>query len=245
MVIGMEGISFKISNFEGPLDLLLHLISKHKVKIYEIKISVLIDQYLEFIGNIGPDQLEPTSEFLEMAAKLVYMKSLALLPRAEETEKLKQELVGQLIEYSLCKQAAARLGDMAAGIMFAVREPLEIEFDEEYSGQHQPEQLFNAYMNTLGKNAKLVKPKVEDFDQLVTAPIVSVGSRVVKILRGIRTGTAKKIQDLFLGVETKGEAVATFLAVLELIKVGRIKISDDGDVLKGEKNREVNTIDGE
>ncbi len=241
----MEGINFKISNFEGPLDLLLHLISKHKVKIQEIKISVLIDQYLQFIGKVGPDELDPTSEFLEMAAKLVYMKSLALLPRAEETERLQQELVGQLIEYSLCKQAAARLGDMAAGIMFAVREPLVVQFDEEYAENHNPDELITAYMNTLGKNTRLVKPKIEDFEEIISAPVVSVGSRVVKILRGIKTGAAKKIDDLFYGIETKSEAVATFLAVLELIKVGRLKVSEDGELMKGEKHREVDLVDGE
>ena len=92
-------LTYKINDFEGPLDLLLHLISKHKMQLFDIQIYQLIDQYLEFIGEIGPEQLEPTIEFVEMAARLVYMKSVALLPRSDEKEELERELTGQLIEY--------------------------------------------------------------------------------------------------------------------------------------------------
>ena len=70
----MTELTFKINDFEGPLDLLLHLISKHKMQLFDIQIYQLIDQYLDFIGKVGPEQLEPTSEFVEMAARLVYLK---------------------------------------------------------------------------------------------------------------------------------------------------------------------------
>lgn len=224
----MEQLSFKISNFEGPLDLLLHLISKHKMQICEVSIAELIDQYLESIGRVGPDELDPTSEFLEMAARLVYMKSLALLPRQEETEALEKELVGQLVEYSLCKQAASKLADMSQGLFFAVREPMTVEFDEEYNITHEPETLLEAYLGTMGKNARLVKPRAEDFDEIVSAPVVSVNSRIIRILRGLKRGTARTLSDLFKNVAGKSEAVATFLGVLELVKAGRMKIADDG-----------------
>ena len=105
----MEQLNFKIESFEGPLDLLLHLVARHKVALIDVEISLLIDQYLDFIGNIGPQDLEPTSEFVEMAARLVYMKTVVLLPRQEEAERLERELVGQLVEYQLCKEAAEKL----------------------------------------------------------------------------------------------------------------------------------------
>ena len=99
-------LSFKLEVFEGPLDLLLHLISKHKLNINDIPIVVLLEQYMEYIDRMSEQNMEIAGEFLEMAARLVYIKTLSLLPRHEEAEELKKELQGRLIEYSLCKKAA-------------------------------------------------------------------------------------------------------------------------------------------
>ena len=88
----MQELTYHIQDFEGPLDLLLHLLSVHKMSLLDIHIYELIDQYLDFIGSVGPEELESASEFIEMAARLVYMKSIALLPREEEKEELTREL---------------------------------------------------------------------------------------------------------------------------------------------------------
>ncbi len=226
----MEKPRFKIEDFEGPLDLLLHLIAKKKMELYEIKIYELIDQYLSFLSELGTDGLDPTSEFIEMAARLVYMKSVALLPRQEEQEELERELTGQLVEYHLCKKAAARLRDMSEGINFFVREPLEIKLDTEYSILHEPTALLSAYMSIMGKGARLVRPGTDEFEPIVSAPIVSVASRVVNILRTLRKEPIKKITDFFADSKSRSESVATFLGILELIKAKRIKIADDGSV---------------
>lgn len=102
----MEQISFKLEVFEGPLDLLLHLISKHKLNINDIPITELLDQYLDYISRMSEQNMEIAGEFLEMAARLVYIKTVSLLPQKEEAEQLKKELQGRLIEYSLCKKTA-------------------------------------------------------------------------------------------------------------------------------------------
>ena len=94
----MEAISYKLSEFEGPLDLLLHLISKNKLNIYDIEISVLLAQYMEHIDKMKEKNMDVASEFLEMAARLVYIKTVSLLPKHEESEELKKELSGELIE---------------------------------------------------------------------------------------------------------------------------------------------------
>ena len=99
----METISFKLEVFEGPLDLLLSLISKHKLNICDIEISKLLEQYLLYIDQAHEQNLELAGEFLEMAARLIYIKTASLLPQPEEAEQLKKELEGALIEYSLCK----------------------------------------------------------------------------------------------------------------------------------------------
>ena len=93
----MEQLSFKLEVFEGPLDLLLHLIAKHKLDIQDIEISSLLEQYLEYIAQMKLADLEVASEFLEMAARLVYIKTVSLLPKHEEAEELKRELTGELL----------------------------------------------------------------------------------------------------------------------------------------------------
>ena len=96
----MESLTFKLEEFEGPLDLLLYLVGKNKMDLHEIAILDLIDQYTAVINTLTDHRLDVASEFIEMAARLVQMKSYLLLPRSEEAERLKQELTGQLIEYS-------------------------------------------------------------------------------------------------------------------------------------------------
>ncbi len=234
----MEKPRFKIEDFEGPLDLLLHLISKKKMELYDIKIYELIDQYLEFLNASDADKLDPTSEFIEMAARLVYMKSVLLLPRQEEQEELERELTGQLVEYHLCKKAAARLRDMSEGINFFVREPLEVKLPTEYSILHEPSALLAAYMSIMGKGARLSSPGTDEFEPLVTAPMVSVTSRVVNILRGLRKTPVRKLTDFFADSKSRSESVATFLGLLELIKAKRITVSDDGTVRVSERVKE-------
>ena len=111
----METLTFKLQedNFEGPLDLLLYLVGKNKMNLYDINIMELIEQYTAAIQTMQADKLEVSSEFIDMAAHLVQMKSALLLPRSPEAERMKAELTGRLIEYSTCKQVAAELGSRA------------------------------------------------------------------------------------------------------------------------------------
>ena len=224
----MTELTFKINDFEGPLDLLLHLISKHKMQLFDIQIYQLIDQYLDFIGKVWPEQLEPTSEFVEMAARLVYLKSVALLPRSEEKEELEHELVGQLVEYALCKQAASRLRDRSEGINFFVREPMKIELPNVYDRKHEPKKLLEAFLAVQGRNRQV--PNIEQFEPLVTAPVVSVESRVIHILGSLHIRNGRPINEFFANTSGRSETVATFLGLLELIRNGRITVDDDGIV---------------
>ena len=105
----MEKLTFKVNEYEGPLDLILALLSKHQIGIYDINISDLLEQYMAYIRTLRENQMEIASEFLEMASRLVYIKTASLLPRYEKEEDPRAELVGQLLEYQSCKQAAALL----------------------------------------------------------------------------------------------------------------------------------------
>ena len=126
----MSSITFKLEKFEGPLDLLLHLISKHKLNIYDIEISALLEQYLAFIDGLREQDFELAGEFLEMAARLIYIKTVSLLPKPNEAEELKKELEGALIEYSLCKIAAERMKERYIGGEVFVRKQVELEVDK-------------------------------------------------------------------------------------------------------------------
>lgn len=114
----METLSYKIESFEGPMDLLLHLISKHKVRIEDVPIMDLINQYLDYMKKLKEENLEVTSEFLEMAARLVYIKTVSLLPVHEEAARLAEELRGELTEYRDCQLMAGKLAEQANGFNF-------------------------------------------------------------------------------------------------------------------------------
>lgn len=226
----METVTFRLDQFEGPLDLLLHLVSKKKMQLYDIRIMELIDQYLEIMGELTPEQMNSASEFVEMAARLLYLKTVALLPRSEEREKLERELTGELVEYSLCKLAARRLGDMSLGVVFYVREPQKPQKPAEYLVSHSPDSLLAAYLAIYKKSMERHELTPQDITDVVAAPIVPVSTGIIHILRGMRTGKVRSIRDMFEKVESRSEAVATFLALLELIRAGRVTIKDDGSV---------------
>ena len=223
----MESLTFKLEEFEGPLDLLLYLVGKNKMDLHEIAILDLIDQYTAVINTLTDHRLDVASEFIEMAARLVQMKSYLLLPRSEEAERLKQELTGQLIEYSAYKEIAARMGTMAAATFTAVRKPMEVELDNTYQLRHDASLLQQAWFGLMGRSRRKAAPSAERFEPLVTAPFVSVASRVVHVLRGLVTGKVRRLRSLFSPAGSRSETVATFLAVLELVRAGRITIADD------------------
>ena len=227
----MENLTFQLTDFEGPLDLLLHLISKNKMKIADIEIVSLIDQYLARVNGPQGASLDATSEFIEMAARLVYMKSVFLLPRSEEQDELRDELTGMLVEYSACKRAASALGDLAQGVFLAVRDPMEVELDQEYRIRHEAAELERAYGAMLGLAKRREKPKAAQFEPLVAAPFVSVASRVVYVLRGLVRGKVRYLSSLFQRSFGRSENVATFLAVLELLKAGRVTVDEDERLL--------------
>ena len=222
-----QTITFKLEDFEGPLDLLLYLVSKNKMNIYDIEIVALIDQYVSMVNGLPVYQMESASEFIEMAARLVQMKSYFLLPKSEEAERMKEELTGMLVEYSACKEVAAQLRRMAEGVYTVVREPAEVELDTEYRLRHDVYLLEEAYNALQGRSRQKQPPRQEQFEPLTTAPFVSVTSRIIHVLRGLMTGRVRRLRQLFVKEGGRSQTVATFLAVLELVRAGRIAIADD------------------
>lgn len=212
----MEKILYKTEAFEGPLDLLLHLIKKHKLNIYDIKISELLEQYMEQINLMKEQDLDINSEFLEMAARLIYIKTVSLLPKNEEAKILKEELTEQLLEYKEIKEIA-KLMSLKINLDFISREPLKIDADLTYKLNHNILELKNSYINSSQKTLKNKNIKKDAFSYIVSRKIVSVFSKTIHILKKIIKGNMD-FKSILKENKNKSELIATFLATLELVK---------------------------
>lgn len=235
-------ISYKIEGFEGPLDLLLQLIAKNKLNIYDIELMTLIDQYLEQIKLFEAQEMELSSEFLEMASRLLYIKTVSLLPKHDEIVQLKEELVGELLEYMVCQQIARTLSTMQSGFDKFVRKPTEYDFDKTYELVHDSDLMLQSYLAAVGRGKRKLPPDNTPFTKIVAKKIVAVSTKIVFVIRNLLRGGKCKLSSLYSTAQSRSELVATFLAVLELCKVNRITIEGDGDdsritLQKGHKNR--------
>ena len=228
----MAVLEFRLDVFTGPLDLLLHLIAKHKLNINDIEITKLLEQYLIYIEEAQRQDLELAGEFLEMAARLVWIKTVSLLPRPEEAERAKQELQGSLIEYALCQQAAEALrGRFLADDIF-VRAPMKLPKERQlYKLTHPKERLAEVFMQ-IGRarmDGQRLTEKIQD--TVTQEKVVSVTSKIVHVLRELYGGRTVTVASLYEGLPDWSSHVATFLAILELTRFGRIRLNDDNTLL--------------
>lgn len=226
----MTELNYKLDVFEGPLDLLLMLVQKHKLNIKDIEISVLLEQFMLYLDRMTEANIEVTSDFLEMAAQLILIKSASLLPK-EEAEQLKRELEGALIELALAKVMAEKLRKRWLGDVIFVREPMEIEIDAAYRGRHLPEELMLAYGKLSDKNKRKAEQAAHPVKPVVAKSYVTVFTGVMAVLRSLRKNSVVTMKELYDG-QPRSRKVATFLAILELSKDGRIVISDDGESIR-------------
>lgn len=239
----MEKLSFKINEIEGPLDLILQLLAKHKLDILQIEISKLLEQYMDYIRRMQEQDLEVASEFLEMAARLVNIKTVSLLPKHEEEEQeLRRELTGQLLEYQACRQAAALLQEQNRMGELFVRAPAPLPVDRTYRVKHQSIVLLNAYLAALGKGKRRLPPPASAFSGIVTRRVVSVASRIIYILKQLYRSPKVTFDSLFMESQDRSELVATFMALLELVKAKRVSVDDTGTEIaflgRGEEGEE-------
>lgn len=211
------------------MDLLLHLIAKHKIDINDIPIFELVEQYVEYVREMQQSDMEVASEFVEMAARLIYIKTVSLLPVHEEAEQLKEELRGELIKYRDCKAVAAMLSERTEGFDRFCRAPAQIKKDMRYRRIHEPEELLRFYISAVGRGKKLPAPSLDSFKTIVTQKIVSVNSRIAFVYRNLLKKSKIRFSQLFESSSSRSEMVATFLAVLELIKADKIKTDGDGE----------------
>jgi len=237
-------IPVKIQVFEGPLDLLLHLIEKNKLNIYDIPIVEITDQYVSYVEQMEEENLDIVSEFLIMAATLIEIKSRMLLPKEEkeEEEDPREELVRRLLEYKIYKYAAGELSKMrvsAEHIFYGdpqmpkevldYEEPIE---PEKVIGDLTLSRLNEIFHEVMKKRQDKVDPirstfgKIKKEEVRVEEKIASIRKQLIG-LKNINFRTLLEIQP------TKTQLVVTFLAVLELMKMGIIEVKQEdihGDI---------------
>ena len=223
--------NIKLEFFEGPLDLLLHLIKKNEVDIYDIPIATITEQYLEYIEILKDMNLDRAGDFLVMAATLTHIKSKMLLPiesveeEEEEGPDPREELIKRLLEYQMYKEAAEELdGRERLGRDLFVRGQ-EIEID----GLEEPGlvnvsifDLMDALKGVLARSSK------ETIIEL-TAERFKVADKINHILDTIGAHHSVTFTSLFEATATRGEVIVTFLAILELAKMLLIKLHQTED----------------
>lgn len=226
----MNQPSYKLEIFEGPLDLLLSLLKKNKIDIYDIPISLILDQYLEYLEQAEALSLEIAGEFIDMASQLIYIKSRMLLPKDTIDEDPRTELVNALIIYKQIKAASELLA--ARFPLYSTRfpkQPDEIKPDKKQNNPLEVSGLIEAMNNLLLRRKRKLPPDITSFNGIVGTKIVSVSEKVINVLRKVITMKKVRFIDAFEKIESRNEMVATFLAILELTKTNRIMIDGSGN----------------
>ncbi|MDH5677283.1 MAG: segregation/condensation protein A [Nitrospinota bacterium] len=229
--------NIKLDVFEGPLDLLLHLIKEHQVDIYDIPIALVTEQYLQYIELMKSLNLDVAGEFLVMASTLTYIKSRMLLPKheqeeeeAEEGEDPRDELVARLVEYKKIKEAAVALKTM------------EMEQSRVFVRQPQPDLGLKEGDLLLEVNVlellKAFKKILDNYKgpQLISVTLqeISVTDKINEIMAVLESVEHCRFDSLFKSGRNRGEVVATFLALLELMRLKLVRVNQGrigGDIL--------------
>ncbi len=235
----MEPIAYKLEAFEGPLDLLLHLIEKNKVSIYDIPIVQITDQYIEYVSAMDHEDLDLVSDFLVMAATLLDIKARMLLPKEEteeEEEDPRQELVERLLEYKkyrymseelrdyavLGEQLVYRAADLPPEVVH-YRPPVDLT---ELLGDVDIAKLKKIFDEVMRRREDRTDPVRSKFGR-IRRETVQISDKITHVRAAVARGGRRSFRSLLDHGKTKMEVVVTFLAILELIKTGEIQLTED------------------
>ena len=233
-------ISYKLEHFEGPLDLLLHLIEKNKVSIYDIPIVLITEQYLEYVSSMETEDLNVVSEFLVMAATLIDIKCRMLLPvevnEDGEEEDPRAELMARLLEYKMYKYVAQELQELedhAGKHLYKVptipkevvkyEEPVDLDQLLDGLTLAKLQSIFESIMK---RQENKIDPIRSKFGTIRREP-VSLEQKAVSVMAYARKNRRFSFRQLLERQADKLEVVVTFLAVLELMKMGKIHLTQE------------------
>ena len=236
--------SIKINNFEGPLDLLCHLIDKNKMDIYDINISEITDQYIKYIEQMEKMNLEITSEFLVMSSTLLYLKSKHLLPKQQEDEEeiTEEELIRRIIEYKKFKEITKKLKEnflQYSKRFYKFPEEIELpkqKIEKDYDSTIIPQ----IYKELLQRNTEKINENASNIEKIAITETYTVGNTVKEMYRALVKFKKFTFNKLFsLKKHNRNEVVTAFSGLLEMSR--RNKVITEQDELFGDIEVEKNT----
>ena len=223
----------EMEDFVGPLDLILHLLSKNKMEIKDIQISLILEQYLAWMRQRKELDLEVASEFVTMASHLIYIKTRMLLSiHDEEAMSEMEQLIASLEEhqrhenYARIKAVTGELGTRyLIGRDYLTKRPEPLPVSKGYRYVHKPEDLYHAIRAVMDRTDSGLPPPMQAFEGIVGREPYPVGEKAREILSRLVSFGVTRFRALFRGNKSRSEIVATFLAVLELCKGKNIRLA--------------------
>ena len=228
----IEDFKFNITNFEGPLDLLLYLISKNKKDIFDISLSELTDEYVGYLQEMNENNIEVASEFVVMAATLLDIKARKLLPQLEEEEEeepiSEEEILRRLNQYKLYKEASAKIYEMYQenfGSFVKAFEKIKFNKKVEYTGEKfSKNDIFNIYSDILFRNQNKINKQAKEIEKIAVYEKYTVKDKVKQIVGYLNENKNMNFNNVFNEKCDNIEIVTAFLGVLELSKMKQVDI---------------------
>ncbi len=225
----METLSFNIQDYEGPLDVLLQLIKKNERNIFDVQIHVIFEQYMEYIHMMEKLDIDIAGEFITIAAELMLIKSQMLLPRADDEESPAKRFLTAVMEYEKAKNAAQFLGQrwgINDGV--AYREPQEPEKGQplqyDISVLERAFRRMTARSNMMKENQRQPERTLEN---LLKHKVTPIPVKVIAVMRYLYRYGETDFETILLNNETRSDLIATFAAILELVKFQRVFLGGD------------------
>ena len=249
-ILTLETNKYKIKteNFEGPLDLLCHLIDKNKMNIYDINLSEITDQYIEYIKNMEKMNLEVTSEFLMMASTLLYLKSKKLLPNPveEEEELTEEQLLQRIMEYMKYKEITKKLKEMyltSSNVLFKLPEEIELP-KQKLEREYQKEIIPKMYAEIIEKNANRLNENAKNIEKIAITETYTVADKVKTMFKELIHHKKFIFNKLFSSKKcSRPEIVTAFTGLLELSRRSKVLTSQEqlfGDITVKKNQKKVN-----
>lgn len=241
--------AIKTENFEGPLDLLCHLIDKNKMNIYDIKISEIADQYMLHIRQMEQMNLEITSEFLVMASTLLYLKSKSLLPKQveEEEELTEEELIRRIVEYKKYKEIIKKLKEsfeQYSNRIVKVAEDIELP-KQKIENEYNETMIPKIYADLIKRNKEKINENAKNIEKIAITDTYTVADKVKEMFRELAKSRKFVFNKLFsIKKRNKQEVVTAFSGLLELSRRNKVVTEQDevfGEIVVEKSQRHNNT----
>ena len=235
----------KLENFEGPLDLLVHLIDKNKMDIYDINLSEITDQYIEYINEMEKMNLEVTSEFLVMASTLLYLKSKNLLPNQEndEQELTEEELLQRIIDYKKYKEITKTLKEMYQNsntVIFKAPEQIELP-KQKLEKEYKKEIIVEIYADIIERSAERLNKNAKNIEKIAITETYTVAEKVKVMFKELLHNKKFVFNRLFPSKKcSRPEIVTAFSGLLELSRRSKVLTSQPelfGDITVEKNNK--------